>query len=63
MDIAALSMSLASADLQTQIETAVMQLSMDTVEQVSDGMKQMMEQSVTPYIGGNIDISVLVIGD
>lgn len=58
MDIAALSMSLASADLQTQIGTAVMQLSMDTVEQVSDGMKQMMEQSVTPYIGGNIDISV-----
>ena len=44
MDIAALSMSLASADLQTQIGTAVMQLSMDTVEQVSDGMKQMMEQ-------------------
>ena len=58
MDIAALSMSLASADLQTQIGTAVMQLSMDTVEQVSDGRKQMMEQSVTPYIGGNIDISV-----
>ena len=58
MDIAALSMSLASADLQTQIGTAVMQLSMDTVEQVSDGMKQMMEQSVTPYIGGNIDFSV-----
>lgn len=58
MDIAALSMSLASADLQTQIGTAVMQLSMDTVEQVSDGMKQMMEQSVTPYIGGSIDISV-----
>lgn len=58
MDIAALSMSLASADLQTQIGTAVMQLSMDTVEQVSDGMKQMMEQSVTPYIGGNIDISM-----
>lgn len=58
MDIAALSMSLASADLQTQIGTAVMQLSMDTVEQVSDGMKQMMEQSVAPYIGGNIDISV-----
>lgn len=58
MNIAALSMSLASADLQTQIGTAVMQLSMDTVEQVSDGMKQMMEQSVTPYIGGNIDISM-----
>ena len=58
MDIAALSMSMASADLQTQIGTAVMKLSMDTVEQVSDGMKQMMEQSVTPYIGGNIDISV-----
>ena len=58
MDIAALSMSLASADLQTQIGTAVMKLSMETVEQVSDGMKQMMELSVTPYIGGNIDISV-----
>ncbi|MBQ3513201.1 MAG: YjfB family protein [Lachnospiraceae bacterium] len=58
MDIAALSMSMASADLQTQIGTAVMKLSMETVEQVSDGMKQMMELSVTPYIGGNIDISV-----
>lgn len=58
MDTAALSMSMASADLQTQIGTAVMKLSMETVEQVSDGMKQMMELSVTPYIGGNIDISV-----
>ena len=58
MDIVALSMSMASADLQTQIGTAVMKLSMETVEQVSDGMKQMMELSVTPYIGGNIDISV-----
>lgn len=58
MDIAALSMSLASVNLQNQIGTAVMKLTMDTVEQVSDGMKQMMEQSVTPYIGGNIDISV-----
>ena len=58
MDIAALSMNMATVDLQTKIGTAVMELSMDMVEQVSDGMRQMMEQSVTPYLGGNIDISV-----
>ncbi|MBQ4524216.1 MAG: YjfB family protein [Lachnospiraceae bacterium] len=58
MDIAALSMNMASTELQTRIGTAVMELSMDMVEQVSDGMKQMMEQSVTPYVGGNVDISV-----
>ena len=58
MDIAALSMNMATVDLQTKIGTAVMELSMDMVEQVSDSMRQMMEQSVTPYLGGNIDISV-----
>ena len=58
MDIAALSMNMATVDLQTKIGTAVMELSMDMVEQVSDSMRQMMDQSVTPYLGGHIDISV-----
>lgn len=58
MDVGALSMTMASMELQTQIGTAVMKLSMDSMEQISDGMKQMMEQSVTPYLGGNIDVSL-----
>lgn len=51
-------MTMASMELQTQIGTAVMKLSMDSMEQISDGMKQMMEQSVTPYLGGTIDVSL-----
>lgn len=58
MDIAALSVSMASADLTNQIGAAVMSKALDTVETMGEGMKKIMEASVTPNLGQNIDYSV-----
>lgn len=56
MNITALSVSLTSADVNTQISAAVLGKSLDTVEDMGDGMIKMMEQSVYPNLGQNIDI-------
>ena len=58
MDIAGLSMSMASNNLQTKIGTA-----MDTNEALGQGIVQMidsaaMERSVTPELGANIDLRI-----
>ncbi|BCN30434.1 YjfB family protein [Anaeromicropila herbilytica] len=58
MDIAQLSTALAMQNTSTMVSTAVLKMSMDTVEQAGDGITKMMEQSVNPNLGGNIDISV-----
>ena len=61
MDIAALSMSMASNDLQTKVGTAVLSKAMDTQEVQGQEIVQMidsaaMERSVTPQLGANIDL-------
>lgn len=63
MDIAALSMSLAAVDLQTQIGVAVLDKTMDMGESLGAGMVEMidaaaMERSVKPELGGNVDIRI-----
>jgi len=58
MDIAALSMSMSMANLQTQIGIALMDKAMETAEITTDGLQQMMEASVTPHLGQMIDISL-----
>lgn len=58
MDITALSPSLSQANLMTQVSTSVLKLSMDTVEQSMEGMVKMMETSVNPELGSNIDIRI-----
>ena len=63
MDIAGLSMSRASNNLQTKIGTAVLSKAMDTNEALGQGIVQMidsaaMERSVTPEIGTNIDLRI-----
>lgn len=58
MDIALTSMVLSQVDLKTQIDTAVLNMSLDTVELASDNMIKMMEQSVTPNLGQSIDIKI-----
>jgi hypothetical protein len=42
----------------TQIGIAMLGKSLDTTEQMGGQMIKMMENSVTPYLGGNIDVSV-----
>ena len=63
MDIARLSMSMATNSTQTQISTAVLSKAMDTNRELGAGMVEMidsaaMERSVNPAIGANFDMRV-----
>lgn len=63
MDIPGLSMALAQTKVQSDISVAMLSKAMDLGETLGDGMVEMidaaaMELSVTPHIGGNIDITV-----
>ncbi len=58
MDIAALSMSMSQAKLLTEVKTAMLAKSLDSQEHTKDVIKMMMEQSVNPNLGQNIDISI-----
>ena len=61
MDIAGLSMSMASTNLQNKVGTTMLGKAMDTNEALGQGLVQMidsaaMERSVTPELGANIDL-------
>ena len=61
MDIAGLSMSMASSNLQTKVGMAVLSKAMDTKEAQGQAVMELidsaaMERSVTPELGANIDI-------
>lgn len=61
MDIAGLSMAMASTNLQNKVGTAMLGKAMDTNEALRQGLVQMidsaaMERSVTPELGANIDL-------
>lgn len=61
MDIASLSMSMASGNLQTKVGMAVLGKAMDTQEAQGRAVVELidsaaMERSVTPELGGNIDL-------
>ena len=63
MDIAGLSTALSSARLSNQVGIAMLSKTMDQNEAAGDGLLKMidasvMELSVTPHIGSNIDLSV-----
>lgn len=58
MDITQLSMANAQASTMSSVGVAVLGMSMDTQEMVGDEIVKMMEQSVTPHLGQNIDVSV-----
>ncbi len=58
MDIVALSIASSQANIMTQVNTAVLSINLDTIEQVGENIVKLMEQSVTPQLGQNIDISI-----
>ncbi|RKI44000.1 putative motility protein [bacterium D16-51] len=63
LDIAGLSMGMSQAKAVTDVGTAMLAKSLDMVETLGDGMvemmqRSMMENSVMPNLGGNIDIMV-----
>ena len=58
MDIAAISMAMSQANLMTNVNVALLSQSLDSVETLGDDMIKMMEQSVQPNLGQNIDIKI-----
>ena len=60
MDISAATLSPLAAHMQLPIDigTAVLDMAMEDLEALGDGMKRLMELSVNPGLGANIDISV-----
>ena len=63
MDIAGLSMSLATIDVQSQVGVAMLSKTLDAGESLSAGLVDMidaaaMERSVNPELGANVDIRI-----
>lgn len=58
MDIASLSTAMSLSQAQNDVGIAVLGKQLDMVEVMGDSMLKMMEQSVTPHLGGSIDISI-----
>ena len=58
MDIASLSTAMSTQSILNDVSVAMLSKSLDTVEDMSDGMVKIMESSVTPYLGQNIDYYV-----
>ena len=58
MSIASLSTDMAMSKTMSAVSTAVMKQNMDTNEAMGAGMVNMMENSVTPNLGGNVDVKL-----
>jgi len=52
------STSMAMTDVANQASIRVLSMSLDDLETAGDGLRKMMEMSVTPGLGANIDVSV-----
>ncbi len=58
MTLSALSIGASSIDTSNTIGLAMVKKSLESIEQNGDNLTKMMEASVTPYLGQNIDYSV-----
>ncbi|MCI8716555.1 MAG: YjfB family protein [Lachnospiraceae bacterium] len=58
MDIAALSTAMQMSQLQSDVGVAVLDNSLELIEDLGEGVIKMMEASVNPDLGQNIDICV-----
>lgn len=58
MDIASLSTAMSTQNILNDVSVAMLSKSLDTVEDMGDGMVKIIESSVTPYLGQNIDYYV-----
>lgn len=58
MDIAALSSVLSQQKVMSNFSVAVMSKSLDTAEATGEAITKMLEQSVQPNLGQNIDITI-----
>lgn len=58
MDIAGLSTNLSTINVVNDVQLAVLRQSLDTLETSGDSLTKMMEASVNPELGQNIDIRI-----
>lgn len=58
MDIASLSTALSMTKVNNDFGTIMLSKQLDNMEDMGDSMIKLMENSVTPHLGGNIDISI-----
>ncbi len=58
MDIAELSTNLSTINVVNDVQVAVLRQSLDTLETSGDSLTKMMEASVNPELGENIDIRI-----
>lgn len=58
MDIPSLSVAYSAAKTSDMIGTAILKKALDSVEENGESMIKMMEQSVQPNLGQNIDLRV-----
>ena len=58
MSIASLSTEMAMSKPMSAVSTAAMKQTMDTNETMGAEMVKMMENSVTPHLGNNIDVKL-----
>ncbi|MCR8644193.1 YjfB family protein [Paenibacillus sp. N1-5-1-14] len=56
MDIAALSIAMKQSSLSQAVNVRLLKMTNDQATQVSQDFVKMLEQSVQPNLGGNIDI-------
>ncbi len=57
-NITPLAMAMSASKAQTEVGTAVLAKNLDSFEESGAAMVKMMEQSVSPHLGGNFDMSV-----
>jgi len=58
MDIPALSMYMAQSQTLSSVGMAVLDQSLETTQDMGSDMTKLLEQSVSPNLGGTIDISL-----
>ncbi len=58
MNITSLSLGLSQMSVDNQVAVKVMDMSLDNYEKLGSEMTKMMELSVNPSVGQNIDLSV-----
>ena len=58
MDIAGLSTNLSTINVVNDVQVAVLRQSLDALETSGDSLTKMMEASVNPELGQNIDIRI-----
>ena len=58
IDIPSLSMAMSQNKVMSDVGVAMLDMSLDNFSEAGDTMAKLMEQSVNPDIGGNIDVSV-----